>query len=161
MSQLKARSALLEASGKSAQHETGEVRDLLAAATQELEAVKRSSEALEARLGPLEQECREAQTAQEDLRCTIVVKYVFYGRRWVGSTILFLSVTGKVCDAVSPSTAVAPSFHSLRERWHASVGVFPFVVGCRRLCSVAAIGIDPGLQVAPCPATLGREGGVR
>ena len=77
MSQLKARSALLEASGKSAQHETGEVRDLLAAATQELEAVKRSSEALEARLGPLEQECREAQTAQEDLRCTIVVKDVF------------------------------------------------------------------------------------
>lgn len=69
MSQLKERSALLEASGKSAQHETGEVRDLLAAATQELEAVKRSSEALAARLGPLEQECREAQTAQENLRC--------------------------------------------------------------------------------------------
>eukprot|EP00752_Nemacystus_decipiens_P001246 g1245.t1 len=68
---LKERSALLEASGKSAQHETEEVRDLLAAATEELEVVKRSSEALEARLGPLEQECRAAQTAQENLRALV------------------------------------------------------------------------------------------
>eukprot|EP00903_Cladosiphon_okamuranus_P016719 g15411.t1 len=68
---LKERSALLEASGRSTQHETEEVRNLLAAATQELEAVKRSREALKTRLGPLEQECREAQTAQENLRALV------------------------------------------------------------------------------------------
>ncbi len=68
MSQLKERSALLEASGRSAHGETEAVRELLATATQELDAVKRSSSALEARLGPLEQECRDAQAAQEHLR---------------------------------------------------------------------------------------------
>jgi len=70
VSQLKERSALLETSGRSAQGETEAVRELLATANRELEAVKRSSSALEARLGPLEQECRDAQAAQEHLRYT-------------------------------------------------------------------------------------------
>ena len=76
MSQLKERSALLEASGKSARHETEEMRNLLAAATEELDAVKRSSEALGARLGPLEEECRQAQTAQENLRYVAAIAAV-------------------------------------------------------------------------------------
>lgn len=69
VSQLKEKSALLKASGTSAQGEAEAVRELLAAATEELEDAKTSSGALGARLGTLEKECRDAQIAQESLRC--------------------------------------------------------------------------------------------
>lgn len=45
------------------------MREKLGAAGEELEAAKRKSAELEARLGPLERECREAQVAREHLRC--------------------------------------------------------------------------------------------
>ncbi|CAN0022703.1 unnamed protein product, partial [Ectocarpus sp. 4 AP-2014] len=68
VSELKGRSALLEASGRSAQDEAEAVREQLARAMEDLEAAKESSGELEARLGPLEKECQEAHTAQERLR---------------------------------------------------------------------------------------------
>ncbi|CAN0415372.1 unnamed protein product [Ectocarpus sp. 12 AP-2014] len=68
VSELKERSAALEASGRYAQDEAEAVREQLARAMEDLEAAKESSGELEARLGPLEKECQEAHTAQERLR---------------------------------------------------------------------------------------------
>lgn len=68
VSQLKEASAQLEANGRCARSETDAVRDQLAAAMEELDAAKKCSQDLEERLGPLEKDCRDAQTAQERLR---------------------------------------------------------------------------------------------
>lgn len=68
MARLKHRSTLLEADGRSAKEEAEVVRAQLSEASEGLATARREAAALEARLGPLERECREAQTAQEHLR---------------------------------------------------------------------------------------------
>lgn len=97
MSQLKERSALLEVRGRSAEGEAEAVRQQLAAAREELEEARASSGALEERLGTLEQECRDAQTAQEGLRCGAVLCFEYWweeggGRVWPTPALFMFSL---------------------------------------------------------------------
>lgn len=89
MSQLRKRCTSLEAVAKSAQGETEAARELLATVTRELEAVKRSSRELEARLKPVEKACGDAQTAQEGLR-------YLHGAKWGWRGLRVISLAGKV-----------------------------------------------------------------
>lgn len=74
------RSALLESDGRLATQETREVREQLKDAEGELEAAREKGRVLEARLGTLEEECLEAQNAQELLRSVFIYlwsKYIY------------------------------------------------------------------------------------
>lgn len=73
---MKERSAFLESKGRLATEETREVREQLEGAEGELEAARGKGRVLEARLGTLEEECLEAQNAQELLRSVFTYSFM-------------------------------------------------------------------------------------